>query len=80
MNAVFFLEERYKYHDGFNYYSDALIIEESTMLVAVDDFDEEYEEVTYYPIIFLNTPNTTHGRAYIHGITLQPCASTGQLS
>lgn len=52
-----FLEERYKYHGGFEYYSDALIIEESTILVAVDDFDEEYDQVTYYPILFLNTPN-----------------------
>ncbi|MCK9451853.1 MAG: hypothetical protein M0Q90_09195 [Bacteroidales bacterium] len=54
-----FLEERYKYHDGFNYYSDALIIEESTILVAVDNFDEEYDQVIYYPILFLNTPNKT---------------------
>lgn len=52
-----FLEERYKYHGGFDYYSDALIIEESTILVAVDDFDEKYDQVTYYPILFLNTPN-----------------------
>jgi len=52
-----FLEERYRYHTGFEYYSDALIIEKSTVLVAIDDFDGEYAQVTYYPIIFLNTPN-----------------------
>lgn len=51
-----FLDERYRYHTGFEYYSDALIIEESTLLVAVDDFDGEFFQVTYYPIIFLNTP------------------------
>lgn len=51
-----FLDERYRYHTGFEYYSDALIIEESTLLVAVNDFDGEFFQVTYYPIIHLNTP------------------------
>lgn len=51
-----FLDERYRYHTGFEYYSDALIIEESTILVAIDDFEGEFVQVIYYPIIFLNTP------------------------